>query len=105
MISDTVEYGEWKFKVRSEGITYAAYSFSQKFSTAIAGFGVSMILAFSDYVPKQKIQPQEAYDGIRATMTLIPIVFLLFSIAIMYFYKIDRNLFTKMQEEIKSRKV
>jgi glucuronide carrier protein len=35
--ADTVEYGEWRTGVRSEGITYAVFSFTRKAGQAIGG--------------------------------------------------------------------
>ena len=35
--ADTVEYGEWKTGIRTEGTTYALFSFTRKMGQAIGG--------------------------------------------------------------------
>ena len=50
-IADVVEYGQWKFRLRSEGITYSSYSFTRKVSQALAGFVPGLALTFIGYQP------------------------------------------------------
>lgn len=38
LVSDTVEYGEWRTGVRSEGTVYTGLTFFRKMSQALAGF-------------------------------------------------------------------
>ncbi|ETC91669.1 hypothetical protein T481_11390, partial [Enterococcus faecalis PF3] len=38
LVSDTVEYGEWRTGVRSEGTVYTGFTFFRKVSQALAGF-------------------------------------------------------------------
>lgn len=47
LVSDVIDYGQWKTGVRREGITYSAYNFSRKIAQAVAaslaGFGLGVI--------------------------------------------------------------
>ncbi|MGL4985237.1 MAG: glycoside-pentoside-hexuronide (GPH):cation symporter, partial [Plesiomonas sp.] len=50
-VSDTVEYGEWKTNMRTEGLVYCGMTFFRKCSQAIAGFIPGFALAMVGYVP------------------------------------------------------
>jgi len=43
--ADTVEYGEWKTGIRTEGATYAAFSFTRKVGQAV---GASIVADLKD---------------------------------------------------------
>ncbi len=42
---DTVEYGEWKTGTRSEGATYAIFSFTRKLTQSLGGAATAWALA------------------------------------------------------------
>jgi glucuronide carrier protein len=53
--ADTVEYGEWKTGIRTEGTTYALFSFTRKMGQAIGGAAGAYALglvAFSSQAAK-----------------------------------------------------
>ncbi len=103
MIADTIEYGEWKTGTRAEGISYAIYSFSQKLATAVAAGLVGFLLEFVGYVPNA-IQTSTALSAILSTLTIIPIVFIILSVIVLIPYKIDKNLFAGILEDLKSKR-
>ena len=47
--ADTVEYGEWKTGIRTEGATYAAFSFIRKVGQAIGAAVAGYALAWAGY--------------------------------------------------------
>ena len=100
MVPDTVEYGEYKTGVRTEGIIYAVFSFSQKLATAVAGLLVATILETTDYVANAANQSPETLSGILSTLTIIPITLVLISAIAVHFYKIDRVFFKEIQEKL-----
>lgn len=51
LVSDTVEYGEWRTGVRSEGTVYTGFTFFRKVSQALAGFFPGWMLTQIGYVP------------------------------------------------------
>lgn len=104
MVPDTVEYGEWKTGVRTEGIVYAVFSFSQKLATALAGLFVAYILEVTKYIPGGTEQSSETLNGILSTITIIPIVFILLSLVSVAFYKLDSKTFNNIKSELSKRK-
>ena len=61
--ADTVEYGEWKTHIRTEGATYGAFSFTRKCGQAIGASLVGFALGYYGYVSavdgKAQPQPEE----------------------------------------------
>jgi len=71
LVSDAVEYGEWKTGKRSEGLVYSFFTFFRKLSQALAGFIPGIVLAMVGYIPNVE-QTQTALNGIRGLMFVYP---------------------------------
>ncbi len=100
MLPDTVEYGELKTGVRSEGILYAFFSFSQKLATAVGGGVVAWTLAATGYQAGQPVQDPGALLGIVSTLGVIPTVFLLLSVGVAAFYRLDKASFGAIRTKL-----
>lgn len=85
LISDAVEYGDWKTGIRAEGLVYSSYTFFRKLSQAIAGFVPGIVLAFVGYVPNA-IQSENALLGIRSLIYIYPGALSILTILFMYFF-------------------
>lgn len=70
--ADAVEYGEYQTGQRTEGATYAIYSFSRKMSQALAASLVGYALAIGRFVPKALAQPHSALTAIKLVVGLAP---------------------------------
>jgi glucuronide carrier protein len=102
--ADTVEYGEWKTGVRTEGITYALFSFTRKLGQAIGGAVAAYVIAFGGYVGGAKVQSEGAVDAIRIAAGLVPAAFILIGIAIFFRYPPTEQAFTRMVAETAQRR-
>lgn len=71
MLPDTVEYGEWKTGVRSEGVIYSTYSFIQKLSMALAGALGGFLLTAGGY-QANVVQEASSLLAIRSMLALFP---------------------------------
>jgi glucuronide carrier protein len=73
--ADTVEYGEWKTGQRTEGATYAIFSFTRKITQSIGGALGAFALTLGGYIttlgPGQ-VQPDSAIIAIKASLGLVP---------------------------------
>ena len=85
--ADTVEYGEWKTGVRTEGITYALFSFTRKTGQAVGGALAAYALALGGY-KSGAAQTAEAVFGIQFAAGAIPAVLTLVAVAVMTKYKL-----------------
>jgi GPH family glycoside/pentoside/hexuronide:cation symporter len=102
LISDTVEYGEWKTGVRAEGGTYAIASFLMKVCSAVAGIAPAMALSISGYVPNA-VQSASALAGINWVMTVLPAVFSVLAIAPLLLYRLDEAMFVRIVGDLRRR--
>jgi glucuronide carrier protein len=102
--ADTVEYGEWKTGVRSEGITYALFSFTRKLGQAVGGALAAYAIAFGGYVAGADRQTETALGWISHSAGLIPAACMLLGIVIFLRYPLTEATFTAMVAETKARR-
>lgn len=103
MAPDTVDYSEWKTGIRAEGTMFGAFSFIQKFASAIAGSLSALILAATGYVP-DGVQNATAIKGILSMMTTIPAVCCVLCIICILFYRLDSGKMETILADLSSRK-
>ncbi|MET3317562.1 UNVERIFIED_ORG: GPH family glycoside/pentoside/hexuronide:cation symporter [Peribacillus simplex] len=88
MLSDTVDYQEWKFGKKSESLLYSSYSFATLFGIAIGSALVGYALGWAGY------DPNAITDGARSAISIIlftsGILFTALQILPLLFYKLDR---------------
>ncbi|HET6531446.1 MAG TPA: glucuronide transporter [Actinoplanes sp.] len=103
--ADTVEYGEWKTGVRTEGITYALFSFTRKLGQAVGGAVAAYAIALGGYVGGAAIQDENALDAIRYASGFIPVVFILLGMLIFFRYPLTEQTFATMVAETQARRL
>ena len=102
--ADTVEYGEWKTGVRTEGITYALFSFTRKLGQAVGGALAAFIIGAGGYVGGMAAQSQSAINAIRFASGFAPAIFILIGIAIFFRYPLTEQTFATMVAETAARR-
>jgi glucuronide carrier protein len=103
--ADTVEYGEWKTGVRSEGIIYSLFSFTRKTGQAVGGALAGYAIAWGGYNGHAAQQTPQAVLGIQVAAGLIPAVLALGAGLIMVFYKLTDERYAKIVAEIRERHI
>ena len=105
LVSDAVEYGEWKTGTRSEGLVYSFFTFSRKLSQALAGFIPGLVLAAVGYVPNV-VQSLKALEGIKGLMFIYPAGLAIATIIVMgTFYKLSDSRYKEIVVELNQRKL
>ena len=104
MLPDTIEYGEWKTGIRTESSLYGFMTFAQKGAIALAAFILGIILTKIGFEPNQE-QSKETLENLKALMSLVPIVGVLISFALVYFYPIDKKYHNQLMDDIERRKL
>ncbi len=89
MLGDTIDYQEWKFGTRPEGLLVSSYSFSTKFGVAIGSSLLGYALSWAGYDPSAVTEG--AKTMIRTLMLSLPIVLTVLQVIILYFYKLDKH--------------
>ena len=107
--ADTVEYGEWQTGKRSEGATYALFSFVRKVTQSIGGALGAWALAIGGYVAASAVdpnpvQPESAILAIKATIGLLPAVAALIAMLIFIKYPLNDEKFKQIRDETEARK-
>ena len=73
LVSDCLDYSEWKTGVRSDGSMYSLYTFSRKIGSTIASTGIAASLGLVGYVSGLNVvQTPEAVTGIYYVCNAIP---------------------------------
>lgn len=103
LVPDTVDYGEWKTGVRSEGTVYTGYTFSRKISAAMAGFLPGILLSYVGYVPNAE-QTDNTIFGLTCLIFAIPGGLAIIAATIMFlFYNLDEALFKRIIIDLRTR--
>ena len=73
LVSDCLDYSEWKTGFRSDGSMYSMYTFSRKIGSTIASSGLAFCLGLVGYVSGENVvQTTEAVKGIYYICNAIP---------------------------------
>jgi len=101
--ADAVEFGEYKTGKRTEGATYAIYSFFRKVSQAVAGAVAGYALAFGGFVARAPEQSDSALLSIRGLVGLGPAIFALLGALIFLAYPLTDARFREIVRELHAR--
>jgi glucuronide carrier protein len=102
--ADAVEYGEYQTGKRTEGATYAIYSFFRKVSQAVAGALAGYALAFGGFNAKLPQQSDTALLAIRGLVGLGPAIFGLLGALIFLAYPLTDTRFREIVRELHARR-
>ena len=102
MVTDTIEYGEWKTGIRTEGLINSAASFGQKIGNGLSNVVMGAILAAGGYVGTAATQTASAISAIKVSYIYVPIVLTVAQIIVLAFYHLDKE-YDTILEDIKKR--
>lgn len=103
MVSDTIDYGEWKTGYRTEGLVNSACSFGYKIGNGIGSALLVLILEIGGYVGEAAVQTAEALFSIEVCFVWIPIVVYVCGLIIMKFWHLDKE-FSGILADLEKRK-
>jgi glucuronide carrier protein len=103
--ADTVEYGEWKTGVRTEGTTYALFSFTRKMGQALGGAAAAYTIGLGGYIAgKGVVQTDSAKTAIKAAAGFVPAAFVAVSLVVIFFYPLTERVFRDVVAEVAARR-
>lgn len=100
LITDSIDYLEWKTDKRAEGISFSLRTFSGKISGAPATSSIMLVLALSSYQSvaggsEEDFNPvnlnNKVFMGIMIGATIVPAISARLSIIPMFWYKFDEK--------------
>lgn len=103
MLSDTVDYGEWKSGIRASGfLTAVGISFCIKLGSGLGSFIPSMILDSAGYVANTT-QTAHSLDAIKFCFTWLPAIFFAIGAIIMLKYVKYEKKEGQVKQELEAR--
>ena len=105
LVTDCLDYSEWKFNERSDGSMYSLYTFSRKIGSTIASTGVSFGLAAIGFVSGSNVvQTAEAVNGIYFLVNIIPVVTCALElIGVGLIFNLNKETTERMYAELKAK--
>jgi sugar (glycoside-pentoside-hexuronide) transporter len=104
ILSDSVDYGEWKTGVRAAGLlTAIGAAFCLKAGSGLGGALPAWIMDATGYVPKTA-QTAQALKGIEISFIWLPALFFLLSLIPVLFYGKYEKLEPKIHAELEQRR-
>ncbi|WP_107602911.1 MFS transporter [Clostridioides difficile] len=92
IVSDTIEYGEWKTGYRTEGLINSASSFGFKVGNGLGSAILGGVLSIGGYVGTSATQSNSAIVSIKACFIYLPIFITILQIIIMFFISLTKNI-------------
>ncbi len=102
MIGDVADFSHWKFNRRATGVIFAAVVFALKFGLGLGGKLQGFVLTLFGYDPANVTET--AVLGIRLTASLFPAIMFVVAVLCLFFYKIDKTMEFKIQNELEARR-
>ncbi|MBQ9614450.1 MAG: MFS transporter [Lachnospiraceae bacterium] len=103
MIADVIDYGDWKFGKRVEGMTYSAASFGMKVGTGLGSAVVGWGLAIGGYSGEAAVQSASALFAIKALYTWVPLILIVIGTVILAMCNLDK-IYPTIVKELAERK-
>ena len=92
-LGDVVEYGQWKFHIRQEGLIFSGGSVGTKVGSGLTSAILTGLMSYAGYVSSttaSAVQPQSAIDMITDLYMYGPIVVWVIIIIVLLAYKLDK---------------
>ncbi|MEH7379008.1 MFS transporter [Bacillus sp. JJ1533] len=89
MLGDTIDYQEWKYGERPEGLLVSSYSFSTKFGVALGSALLAYALGWAGYDPS--VITEQVKDMILLLMLGLPIAITVLQVVVLFFYRLDKQ--------------
>ncbi|HLS74008.1 MAG TPA: glycoside-pentoside-hexuronide (GPH):cation symporter [Actinomycetaceae bacterium] len=106
--ADCVEYGEWVTGKRTEGTTYAVFSFTRKMGQAIGGFVGGLALTWAGFSAASASSGESQAEGVAGNIQLwaggLVAGFILASLLVMAAYPLTEGKFREITEDIATRR-
>lgn len=106
LVSDCLDYSEWKTGLRSDGSMYSLYTFSRKIGSTIASSGIAALIGMVGYVAGENVvQSQETVMGIYYVCNAVPLAcYALCLIGIGLIFNMDKKTTDQMYAEMAAKR-
>lgn len=106
MVSDAVEYGEWKTHVRVEGLTFSMQGFVGTIAAGLVTAFIGWVLDYSRYdgtLAFSDVQADSAVMAIKLLFIAMPFIVGVLNIILLRFYRLDK-MYPQIISDLASRR-
>jgi GPH family glycoside/pentoside/hexuronide:cation symporter len=106
LVTDCLDYSEWKMNVRSDGSMYSLYTFSRKIGSTLASTGAATALSLIGYVSGTNvIQSASTVVNIYYLVNAVPVITCVLElIGIGLIFNLDKKTTEQMYAELSERR-
>ena len=104
MVADTIVFGEWKFGLRTEGLTFGSIALTTKVAIGVGNASVGFILAKAGYVAGAATQSASALLAIKSMFLPLPILLTLAMGVIVFCFGLEKQ-YPLIQAELEKRRI
>lgn len=104
MVADTIEYGQWKTGVRTEGMLYSSTTFGAKIGAGVGSAAAMGLLGAVGYNGLLAVQNAEVLSLLKVLYIAAPAICVGLVGIVFLFYKLDK-IYPKVIEELQEREV
>ena len=91
LVGDVVDYGEWKFGVRTDGLMYSSVVFGQKVGSGLGGAVGGWLLASGGYSAAAATQSADAVQAILAVSFYVPLAAIFVMGVLIWFIRVEKH--------------
>ncbi len=103
MLTDVIDYGEWKSNVRTDGLVFSAASFAMKVGMGISSAAAAWVLVFANYNGKLAHQSLTTVHTLINAYVWLPIVVIIAMMIMLLFFDLDKKQ-PKIIADLRARK-
>lgn len=106
LVTDCLDFSEWKLNIRSDGSMYSLYTFSRKIGSTIASTGAASALAAIGYISGTNVvQSAATVNNIYYLVNAVPVVTCILElIGIGLIFNLDKKTTNQMYTELAERR-
>ncbi|HVB33103.1 MAG TPA: glycoside-pentoside-hexuronide (GPH):cation symporter [Patescibacteria group bacterium] len=104
MIADALEYGDWKWNLRNEGLAFGAMTLVMKTAEGFASATVGWVLGWGGYIAGAAVQSASALRSINILMLHLPLAFFVISALLLLAYNLDPR-YPQIEAELRERRL
>ena len=102
MLADTIDYGEWKSGLRTDGLVFSASSFGTKVGSGLSTALLGWMLAWGGFNAAAAAQSGSAMTAILASFTILPLVCSVIALILNLIYNLDKKM-PKILDDLRTR--
>lgn len=91
LYAEIIDDDQRRTDVRREGAFFGMNTLVMRLSVVVQGFASALVLDNFGYVAQAAEQTAEAVKGIRILMGLIPLIFVVLAVVVLFFYPLDNR--------------